>query len=160
MQVSLHQGVIAMFYYLLALLSGAAVATQAGVNGKLMNALGSPLLTSLISFLIGTLGLCLAYALSAAVGWQPVPAWQTALQTSPWMWLGGLLGALYIFTTILCLPQIGFAAMFSLFVSGQLLLALIFDHFALLGSPLHALTPLRLMGGLLVIAGVWIIQKY
>ena len=50
------------------------------------------------------------------------------------MFIGGLLGAFYIFTTIFTSPKIEFANMFSLVICGQILLAVISDHFGLLGN--------------------------
>ncbi|MBP2644225.1 MAG: hypothetical protein H6Q67_2112 [Firmicutes bacterium] len=147
-----------MFYYLLALVSGAAVTTQVGLNVKLLSNLGSPILTSFVSFLVGTIVLAIAYIVAACYGLEPVPTLPAITQTSFWMWLGGLLGAFYIFTTIFCSPRIGFANMFSLVVAGQIILAIIFDHFGLLGSSVHLITPLRLLGLVLLIVSVYIIQ--
>jgi transporter family-2 protein len=147
-----------MYYYLLALISGAALTTQVGINGKLLANLGSPVLTSFVSFLVGTVGLAIAYIAAVYYGVQSVPSLHALTQTDFWMWLGGLLGAFYIFTAIFCSPKIGFANMFSLVVAGQILLAVVFDHFGLLGSTIHIITPFRLMGVALLIAGVYLIQ--
>ncbi|SFM39826.1 DMT family transporter [Pelosinus propionicus] len=147
-----------MYYYLLALISGAAITTQVGINVKLLSNLGSPVLASLISFSVGTIGLAIVYILAACYGLQPVPTLDAISQTSSWMWTGGLLGAFYIFTTIFCSPKIGFANMFSLVVAGQIVLSIIFDHFGLLGSPVHLVTPFRLIGVALLIVGVYLIQ--
>ena len=54
-----------MLYYLLAVIAGATVSSQVAINGKLLNYLGSPILTSLISFLVGTVGLAVLYFVSA-----------------------------------------------------------------------------------------------
>jgi transporter family-2 protein len=49
--------------------------------------------------------------------------------------------------------------MFSLMVAGQLLLAVLFDHFGLLGFDLHKVTTARFFGIVLLVAGVYVIQK-
>ncbi|MBP2661768.1 MAG: hypothetical protein H6Q69_4800 [Firmicutes bacterium] len=147
-----------MFYYLLSLISGAALTTQVGINGKLLSNVGSPVLTSFISFFVGTLGLAIAYIIAVYYGIQSVPTLHAFTQTNFWMWLGGLLGAFYIFVAIFCSPKIGFANMFSLVVAGQIILAVIFDHFGLLGSSVHIVTPIRLMGVALLIVSVYLIQ--
>jgi len=149
-----------MYYFLLALIGGAAATTQVGVNGRLLSHLGSPILTSFISFSVGTLGLALVYALAVWGGVQQVPSLSGIPQTSAWMWVGGLLGAFYVFTTIICAPKIGFANLYSLAIAGQLFLAITFDHFGLLGSPLHFITPLRAAGVLFLITGVYLIQTH
>ncbi len=147
-----------MYYYLFALMSGAALTTQIGINGKLLSTMESPVLTSLISFFIGTVALAVIYIVAVFYGLQPVPAFNAITQISLWMWLGGLLGAFYIVTAILCSPKIGFANMFSLVVAGQIILAIIFDHFGVLGNPIHILSPFRAFGVTLLIVSVYLIQ--
>jgi len=149
-----------MYYYLMALIGGAAATTQVGVNGRLLSHLGSPVFTSFISFSVGTVGLALIYILAIMAGVQQVPSLSAIPQTSAWMWTGGLLGAFYVFTTIICAPKIGFANLYSLVIAGQLFLAITLDHFGLLGSPLHAVTPLRAAGVLFLITGVYLIQTH
>ena len=147
-----------MLYSILAFISGAALTIQVGINGKLLGQMGSPLLTALISFLAGTAGLAVTYLFAAANGMQTMPAMSAFQQTPLWMWLGGLLGAFYIFSAIFCVPQIGFANMFSLVVAGQIILALLFDHFGVLAAGAHEISLLRLLGVGLLILGVYLIQ--
>ncbi len=70
------------------------------------------------------------------------------------------MGSFYIFTTIFVSPKIGFANMFSLVICGQIILAVIFDHFRLLGNQVYLLTPLRSLGIILLVLGVYIIQTH
>jgi bacterial/archaeal transporter family-2 protein len=72
---------------------------------------------------------------------------------------GGLFGAFYIFTTIFASPKIGFANMFSLVICGQIIFAILFDHFGLLGNDVHLINPYRIVGVVLLVLGVYIIQK-
>ncbi|MFZ5988543.1 MAG: DMT family transporter, partial [Bacillota bacterium] len=145
---------------LLTLISGAALTVQVGVNEKLRSHIKSPVLTSLVSFTVGLIGLVIVYIIAVLYKNQTVPTISNIRQTSWWMWLGGLLGAFYIFTTIVSLPKIGTANMLSLIVAGQIILAVVFDHFGILGNTLHAITPMRAVGIVLLIAGVYIIQAY
>lgn len=147
-----------MYYTLLALIAGFTITAQAGLNNKLLSYIGSPILTAFISFLVGTVGLAAVYAISAAQGLQALPTAAILSQTSFWMWLGGLLGAFYIASTVLCAPKLGFAAMFSLVIAGQIITTVIFDHFAILGTPLHLLTPTRAIGIVMLIVSVYLIQ--
>jgi transporter family-2 protein len=71
-----------------------------------------------------------------------------------------MLGAFYLLTTILVPPRIGVAAFFSLVVLGQLCASLIFDHFGLLGLPIHPVNPWRVLGVALLIAGVALIRRF
>ncbi len=148
-----------MLYYLLAVIAGATVSSQVAINGKLLHYLGSPILTSLISFLVGTVGLAVLYFVSAYYGLEKVPDLSALKQTSFWMWTGGLLGAFYIFTSVFVAPKIGFANLFSLIVAGQIILALVFDHFGLLTGQPHLTSSLRLLGVGLLVVGVYLIQN-
>ena len=55
-------------YYLLSFLSGTAISTQAAINGKLLSSLASPLLTSTVSFAVGTAGLFATYLIAVKLG--------------------------------------------------------------------------------------------
>lgn len=147
-----------LFYYLLSLISGFALTFQVGVNGALRIKLGNPLLSSLISFCVGTLGIGIILSMVSLNSSNSLPSITNFKNTSWWMFTGGLLGAFYIFTTIYASPKIGFANMFSLVLCGQIILTVLFDHFGILGNTIHATTPLRLLGITLLILGVYIIQ--
>lgn len=144
-------------YYLLSFLSGTAISTQAAINGKLLSSLGSPLLTSTVSFAVGTAGLFATYLIAVTSGWQNSPSLHHIMQTNWWMWTGGLLGAFYILTTVVASPKIGFANLFSLMIAGQILFALIIDHFGILGV-VHTINGARIAGVVFLILGVYAIQ--
>jgi bacterial/archaeal transporter family-2 protein len=150
--------ILGNFYYmLLAFIAGVGFTTQAGLNGKLSTNLGSPVLTTLVSFIVAAIGLAIAYLLLVCLHAQSVPTMENIQQCRWWMWIGGLFGALLIFTTIFATPKIGFANMFSLVLLGQLLIAVVFDHVGFLGT-FHSLTLLRGIGIVLLIVSVYIIQ--
>jgi transporter family-2 protein len=144
-------------YYLLSFLSGTAISTQAAINGKLLSSLDSPLLTSTVSFAVGTAGLFATYLIAVALGWQNSPSLHHVMQTNWWMWTGGLLGAFYILTTVVASPKIGFANFFSLMIAGQILFALIIDHFGILGV-VHTVSGAKIAGIVFLILGVYAIQ--
>jgi len=131
-----------------------------GINGRLRAGLGNPLLASLLSFTVGTLGLAVTFAATLLLGARDALPFPAVRNTQWWMWLGGLLGAFYVWVSIIASPKIGFANLFSLVVAGQILLALVFDGFGLLGNPVHALSPLRAAGAVLLVAGVYLIQSF
>lgn len=147
-------------YYFLALISGFALTLQVGVNGELRSKIGSPILSSLISFAVGTIVLTITFFFTVLSGSSSLQNFINIKNTSWWMFTGGLLGAFYIFTTIFTSPKIGFANMFTLVICGQIILAVIFDHFGLLGNPIHTINSLRILGIILLILGVYIIQTH
>ena len=140
-------------FYLLAFGAGVVLIVQVGVNVALRAAVGNPVMAALISFVIGSAALLLFLLLARA----PWPA-RAQLSAAPaWAWLGGLLGAFYVVSTIVVGPRVGAAALLALIVLGQLVTSLLVDHFGWLGFPQHPLTPLRLFGALLLFGGVLLI---
>lgn len=147
-------------YYFLSLISGFALTLQVGINGGLRSIIGNHILSSLISFAVGTLSLAIVFLYTMLTGSSALPDSISIKNLSWWMFTGGLFGAFYIFTTIFASPKIGFANMFSLVICGQIILAVIFDHFGLLGGQVHLINPLRIIGIIFLILGVYIIQTH
>jgi transporter family-2 protein len=75
-----------------------------------------------------------------------------------WGWAGALVGALYVTTVPLLIPHLGAAATIGFTVAGQQLASLAVDRFGFLRLPRRALTPVRLTGTVLLLAGVALIQ--
>ena len=88
-----------------------------------------------------------------------VPALDTVRQISWWKWTGGLIGAVYVTTVIVSVPKIGTANLVSLSVAGQLLAAVVLDHYGLLGFVLHPANGWRLLGLALIMAGVLLVVR-
>jgi transporter family-2 protein len=143
-------------YIIIALLAGAVLPMQAAVNAQLRYVVGSSLLAALVSFGVGTAALLL-YAAFARL---PLPDGRAALQAPWWAWSGGLLGAFYVLTAILVAPRLGTAALMGLALAGQLIAALVLDHYGLLGLSVHPLSLWRVVGTILLLAGVVLITRF
>ncbi|WP_375446348.1 DMT family transporter [uncultured Fibrella sp.] len=145
-------------YYLfliLAFLTGIAISIQAGVNSNLRLALNNPLLASLISFGTGFFTLLIVHLSTGGL----VPQMATLRSLSWWKWTGGIIGAVYVTTVILSVPRIGTANLVSLSVAGQLLAAVVLDHYGLLGFTQHSANGWRLLGIGLILLGVLLVVK-
>jgi hypothetical protein len=55
-----------------------------------------------------------------------------------------LFSAIYIALGILLLPQLGAATFFALLIAGQMLGSVMFEHFGLMGVPIHPISPAHL----------------
>ncbi len=75
----------------LPLVAGAGIAWQQGTNGRLRQAIGSPLAATVVNFTGGTL--ILGLAAGASIGINGAPA---TLPSEPWLYLGGAIGVVYI----------------------------------------------------------------
>ncbi len=144
------------FFLLIAVIAGAMLPIQAGLNAKMGKAVGDPVYAALISFVVGSLAL-LVYGVIAKMDFSQIIQASNAHWT---VWTAGLLGVFYITAVIILVPKIGVALTFGLVVTGQLGLSLVLDHFGLLGLPVHAINWQRLAGVLLIIGGVALIRNY
>lgn len=139
---------------LVALLLGAALSVQVGVNAQLRTALGHPLLAATVSFLIGSLALVAGTLVARPV----VPAAGQLARIPWWQWSGGLLGALYIVSAIILAPRLGAAALLAAIVAGQMVASLLLDHYGLLGFPVQPISLTRVVAVVLIISGVLLLQ--
>lgn len=138
------------FFALLAVGAGACIALQAAANGKLRQNLDSPLYAAFFS-ICGTF----LTAVTILVLLRPaVPPVVAVRGTQWWNWIGGPLGGLIVLAGAALTRELGAALFIALVVGGQLLCSLLLDHFALLGLREQPVTPGRLLGVLLVLAGV------
>jgi transporter family-2 protein len=141
-------------FYLLATGAGVSFDFQQAVNANLRSEIGSPWWAGFISYLGGTLVM-----LAMIVALREPLLTGTAISRTSWMsWTGGIFGAIYIAISILLLPRLGTALVVALIVLGQMLGALAFDHFALLGVPENPISLPRLAGAALLVAGVILIR--
>ncbi len=140
----------------LALAAGMAAPTQFAINAQLRNVVGGPVLAAAISFLVGTVALVAA----ALVVTRSVPG-VGAITGSPWwIWIGGLLGAFFVAASIVLTPRLGAATTVGLFLTGQVIASVIIDHFGLFRVAVHEATLPRILGALLVVAGVFLVQRF
>ncbi len=144
-----------MFYFILAFVAGMALTIQVGINSTLRRGLGNPGMATLVSFLVGTVGLAL-YLLVTRAG---LPTEAAIASVPSWAWFGGLVGAFYVATTVIVGPRLGSATLLALVVLGQLLAALVIDHFGWIGFPQHPLSTLRILGAIMLFGGVLLIVR-
>ncbi len=140
---------------LMAFAIGLVIPLQSAVNNALRHTLGSGSpLAALVSFAVGTVALALA---CLATG-QPFGSLAGLPRIPWWQWLGGVLGAFFVFGSTLLAPRIGVAAMISLIVAGQVLSSLVFDRLGLLGLPVREVSWIRVAGTLLLLLGAALVN--
>src|SRR3954469_8575429 len=99
-----------------AIAAGCLIPVQFGVNAQLRTYTGGPIAAAAISFLVGSAILLVALAVSR----EKVST--DRLGSAPWwVWGGGLLGAMYVFASIVVAPRLGAGTTISLVVAGQML---------------------------------------
>lgn len=143
-------------YTLIVLLIGFLLAIQGSINTQLTTFLKHPIQGALVNFLVGFI--CLL-ALNVIFKTQ-IPDWGH-VKTAPWYLLaGGMLGAIFVSSVIFFIPRIGVSTVLAASIAGQLIAASIIDHYGFFGLNVHQISPGRIAGILLLISGIFLIQKY
>jgi bacterial/archaeal transporter family-2 protein len=137
-----------------ALISGACAALQAPTNSLLSRAVNSPVNAALISFAIGTVAL---FVVALALGARPNLAAARALPA--YAWAGGLYGAFFVAAGAFAAPRIGLAFFIALLIAGQLGMALLLDHLGAFGLEKQPISPIRLLGVLVILGGVLLVRR-
>ena len=138
-------------YLIIALAAGVALATQSAINTQLAKAMsGEAVIATFISFAVGTIVLFF-------IAWVKTDLWGN-LSTVPsqpwWKLIGGILGALVVFTTVLLAPKLGITAMLFFIIVGQLITAATIDHFGLIGMPIREVNITKFIGLIIVAFGL------
>ena len=140
---------------LAAAVAGGLIAVQLAANSKLGLYLGRPVGATLVSFLIGSLGL-IVYMLLVRAPW---PAVRTLTQAPWWALTGGLLGAAYVLATIIVTPRLGPGLTLGAVVAGQMIVALALEQAGALEVARHPITPARVLGVALIVGGVVLLRR-
>ena len=138
-------------YLIIALAAGVALATQSAINTQLAKAMsGEAVIATFISFAVGTIVLFF-------IAWVKTDLWGnlSAIPSRPWWKLiGGVLGAIVVFTTVLLAPKLGITAMLFFIIVGQLITATTIDHFGLIGMPIREVNITKFIGLIIVAFGL------
>src|SRR5262245_16889860 len=112
-----------LILYPLVALGGAALTLQMAWNSRLRSGTGSPVLTTLISVFVSLISLVVVWA----IGFTPRGSIPPFNSLPRWAWFGGVLAVYYLVASLVAIPKIGAAAVFSLVIAGQMIGALILD---------------------------------
>ncbi|MFT0475335.1 DMT family transporter [Pseudomonas antarctica] len=140
-------------YYLLAIGAGLGITLQTTLNGQLAKGVGGDsVAAALFSFTAGALCLGLFSLMRGGVVTS-----LAAIPAQPW-WslLGGLLGASALLSYVVLAPKIGLSALLGLAIAGQITSSLVIDHFGLMGAVERPVSPAKLGGSIVMLAGLCI----
>jgi len=134
-------------------LAGGLIALQAPINAGLGRSTGS-LPAALVSFSVGALALAAIVVLSGNAGGLG------SLSGVSWYYLlGGLLGAIYVTNALIAVSSIGAGGVAAATITGQLAAAVAIDRLGLFGLNQVPLSPGRLIGVALLIAGTLLVVR-
>jgi len=144
-----------ILFYLLPVFAGVAITIQSGVNSQLRTSIQHPLMAAFISFVVGTIALAILLIFSK----ESIPCLSQFSSVNWYKYTGGLLGAFVVTVTLISVAQIGAGNMFVLIVAGQLVTAVLMDHFGVLGMKPNPVSMQKFFGICLLVAGAWLVNK-
>ncbi len=132
---------------------GGLIAAQPAVNAGLGKETGS-LAAALVSFAVGTLLLAGIVVAAGEAG-----GLAGAFDVRWYYLLGGVLGAAYVLTALIVVKEVGAGGVAAATITGQLTLSVILDRLGVLGLEETPITPERIAGVALLLAGTFLIVR-
>lgn len=133
--------------------AGGLIALQAPINAGLGRSTGS-LAAALVSFAVGTVALTAIVVLSGKAG-----GLGSASDVSWYYLIGGLLGAVYVTNALIAVAAIGAGGVAAATITGQLVASVTIDRLGLFGLEEVPLSPERLLGVALLLAGTFLVVR-
>ena len=144
------------FAIVFALVAGSANPFQAGTNAELKTQLAQPLWATLWVYATGLLGVLRVQAVVR----QPLPSSSQVHSVPWWGWMGGLISIIATFAGLMLAQKLGSGIFTCISITASIVVSIAVDHFGLLGVKQHSASPMRVAGGALMIAGVWMVSRF
>lgn len=141
-------------FVIVAVLIGTMMPLQAGLNAELTRSLKHPFMGAFISLTTGAILVSILVIFNG--GFAPL---KRIGEISPHLYLGGILGALFVGSSLFLIPRMGATAMIGAFITGQLLGSVIIDHYGMLGLEAQPINMTRIFGVILLFAGLLLVVK-
>jgi bacterial/archaeal transporter family-2 protein len=142
-------------FMLAAILVGALVSAQPPMNAILARAIGNPFGAAAISIFVA-----FACAIAALLFTGTGDLSRGTLAAVPWwVYLAGTVGLIFVAGGIVIAPVTGALLFFVCVVGGQLLGATLADHLGAFGLQVRPVSPQRIAGLALVLAGAILVQR-
>lgn len=142
-----------LVFMTISVIAGFLLANQSPINSNLSTVVKSPFIAAEISFIVGTIFLAIT---SLSMSGRIFPS-LSFIQTQPaWIWLGGILGSIYLTSNVLLFPQIGAIQTVILPVLGQIVMGTIIDMFGWFGAKQLPMTWIKFIGIIIMVVGIFI----
>ena len=132
---------------------GIAISVQAPINATLNRGIVDPILTACISFFVGFVALLVAWGISLPM--RSIGPDLSNLGGMPaWVWIGGVLGTVYVLAALWSVPKVGMLTMVAAAVFGQLMAALVMDAIGAFGLEARDISITRILAVVMVLGGL------
>lgn len=133
--------------------AGMLSATQIAVNGYLGKVVGSPIKASAISFTVGIIFLAIICIILHFKNGKSESFKNESAKNPWWMWIGGILGGLYILANVYLSRIVGTGMTVIILLIGSTTGGILVDHFGMFESPKKPINAQKILGVLIMILG-------
>lgn len=133
--------------------AGMLSATQIAVNGYLGKVVGSPIKASAISFTVGIIFLAIICIVLHFKNGKSESFKNESAKNPWWMWIGGILGGLYILANVYLSRIVGTGMTVIILLIGSTTRGILVDHFGMFESPKKPINAQKILGVLIMILG-------
>jgi transporter family-2 protein len=141
--------------YALTMFFGVVLAVHLAMNGAVGALLNNPRVGNALFWVIGA-------TMAVVIG---VTGWRDGAlaglgQVNPILLTAGAIGACLVFGIGWLIPQIGASSVMFGLLAGQIVGGMVLSHFGWLGSPVQPISPMNLVGVVLMVAGVVLATRH
>ena len=142
-----------MLLKFLVVIAGICLVLQSAFNSQLSTSLKSPILATLVAYMVGIL-LLISYSIYNKVN---IPSKIIIEETPIHLWFGGAIFSLSgLLIYYYAIPRIGISQTIVYGLFAQLIFSAIASHFGWFGMPIYPVSALRFFGLLLISSGVFL----
>jgi len=141
-------------YILCAVVIGAILTIQPGLNANVAQRIGSPFGAGLMSVIESVIVALVLFFVT-----RETATWSATLSMPWYLWLAGSIGTIFVVATLWLAPILGAALLFAAIVAGQMIGSTTADLLGLSGHQGQSFDPWRIAGIGLVLAGVLVFQR-
>ena len=144
-----------LIFPILALFAGSLIPIQAAANSVLSKSLNGVIYSALTLFFVG---FCFV-ACIALIKKTPIPAIDNFMKAPIFSYSSGLIVATYVLSITFLAPKMGLGNVICFIVTGQIIAAVIIDHFALMGAIHTQINYQRAAGVVIMITGLFLARS-
>jgi transporter family-2 protein len=134
---------------LLSLALGVVLVVHLAMNGQVGNVIRNPRVANALFWCIGAV----TAVVIGVTGWQR-GALDALKNVNPLLLTAGVLGACLVFAIAWLIPRVGARDVMITLLAGQIMGGLVLSHFGWLGSPQQPITVVKIVGVMVMLAGV------
>jgi bacterial/archaeal transporter family-2 protein len=145
-----------LLIYLAAIAAGISNPVQTGASAQLRKSVDQPVFAAAYVY-FGGLMIVLLIQLIVRQAW---PNTGKFASVPWWAWTAGLLSVAATMAGILLAQKLGSGVFTGISVTAAITTSIVLDNFGWVGFKQHPASGLRILGGVLMVAGLWLVSKF